>query len=52
MVTPEERSALEQRIEALTDRMKALDHLRKPENIAEWAELYEAREELQKLLDD
>lgn len=52
MLTPEQRSAVERRIDEVTDQMKALDHLRRPENIVEWAKLYEVREELQKTLDD
>lgn len=44
MTPDQDRPALELRIAELTARMKALDHLRKPENVAEWAALYELRE--------
>lgn len=50
MSPEQDRSSLERRIAELTARMKALDHLRKPENVAEWAALYEARDELEKSL--
>jgi len=51
-LTPEERESRERRIAELTARMEKLDHLRIPKNIAEWAELYEQREALDKQLTD
>jgi hypothetical protein len=51
-MTPEEREAIEHRIAELTARMEKLDHLHKPEDLAEWGALYEKHEALDKLLGD
>ena len=48
----EAREALKRRIADLTAGMEALDHLRRPGNIAEWAALYEEREALDQQLGD
>ena len=48
--TPEDHAAIELRITHLKTRMDRLDHLRRPEHIAERAALYEMRDALEKLL--
>jgi hypothetical protein len=43
-MTAEEREAFERRIAELTAKMEKLDHLRKPEDLAEWGAIYEERD--------
>ncbi len=47
-----ERIAIEQRMADLADRMARLDHLNHPENLDEWAALYEERDDLDRRLSD